>query len=345
MTTKIGGHLRNPDHGGPGLEVTREKSGIVKRAFCDGDLEGIRNEARMLKELRGTGFAPELLEEGDDYIRQEDLGESQPVQDGEALRYNAVRLLWTLRQHRVRHGDLTGGNIIIKGDRPIAIDFQQSNFFDEPPMDKRKLSDAYYLWRSVQQPAKEHPTPDTPRVMRRWLAVMGAMGGLSLRDSMAGKTLLDLGCFQGDFCAMAAANGMFAIGIDRGGFRQGENSMEIAEELWADMVKAGPLQFYQRDIIERADFSCDAVLLFSTWAYICNEYGKEKAFDLLDRIVSQCGILFFETQLAGDGPGPDFLVTDDDVGNMLGQFGTPQPLVTIPVTDRPAERTVWKVTK
>lgn len=344
MTTVIGGHRKQPTNDGPGLDVIRETRGIVKRAYTEGDLIGIRNEARMLKELRGTGFAPELLEEGDDYIVQEDLGESQPVRDGEVLRQNATRLLWTLRQHRIRHGDLTGGNIIIKGDRPIAIDFQQSHFFDEPAQDKRKLSDSYFLWRVIQSISAElHPTPDSPRIIRRWMAVLGSLGGLTLGSPLEGKTLLDLGCFQGDFCAMAAAEGMLATGVDRGGFRQGEDSINLALSLWAD--REDVVNFEHLDILDVDSFRYDAVLLFSTWAYIHNEYGKEKAFDLLDRIVAQCGTFFFETQLAGDGPGPDFLVTDDDVGNMLGQFGTPQPLVTIPVTGRPAERTVWKVSR
>lgn len=343
----IGGHRKQPTNDGPGLDVIRETRGIVKRAYTEGDLTGIRNEARMLKELRGTGFAPELLEEGDDYIVQEDLGESQPVHDGEVLRQNATRLLWTLRQHRIRHGDLTGGNIIIKGDRPIAIDFQQSHFFDEPAQDKRKLSDSYFLWRVIQSlPSELHPTPDSPRVIRRWMAVLGSLGGLTLGSPLEGKTLLDLGCFQGDFCAMAAAEGMEdAVGVDRGGFRQGEDSIARGRSLWNKMGATGKLRLFVRDILDWPGFNYDAVLLFSTWAYIHNEYGKEKAFDLLDRIVAQCGTFFFETQLAGDGPGPDFLVTDDDVGNMLGQFGTPQPLVTIPVTGRPAERTVWKVSR
>ncbi len=48
---------------------------------------------------------------------------------------------------------------------------------------------------------------------------------------------------------------------------------------------------------------------------------------------------------AGDGPGPKHLVTDDDVGNMLGQWGNPKPCITIPVVGRPASRTVWMVRK
>lgn len=159
---------------------------------------------------------------------------------------------------------------------------------------------------------------------------------------------------------MAAADGMWAGGVDTGGFNTEINSIAEARTLWSDM--SAPLDghaaweranyrpgclFWQANIMDFTfeNFDLDVILLFSTWAYIYNDYGRERAFQLLADIVKSCGILFFETQLAGDGPGPDFLVTDDDVANMLGQFGTPQPLATIPVTGRPASRTVWRVSR
>ena len=331
----IGGHQ--------GLDVIKENGAITKHAHNTPNIEGIHNEARMLRKLSGTGFAPELLEEGGDYIIQEDLGESQPVESGEVLRRNAVWLLWTLRQHRISHGDLTNVNTIIKDDRPVAIDFQQSRFFDEEMPDKRKCSDSYYLWRTIAGvPARQHP-PDCPRVIRRWYAVLGALEGFALGNPLEGMSLLDLGCFHGDFCAMAAAEGMVAHGIDQGGFRSGEDSIAEANIAWADM--AGKVRFSKQNILDCDNFHYDAVLLFSTWAYIYRDFGREQAFMLLERIMAECGTLFFETQLNGDGPGLDFLVTDDDVASMLGRFGTLQLLVTIPVTGRPASRAVWKVTK
>ncbi len=345
----IGGH-RASSGVGPGVHVFRMGNGVIrKEAHTPEDVLGLRNEARLLRILGGTGIAPKMFDEGDDWITQEDLGESESVQDGENFRRNAAHTLWTLREHKIRHGDLTGVNVIIKDDWPRLIDFAQSNLFDEPIPDKRKLSDSYYLWRTVSSfPSVEHPTPDTPRVIRRWLAVLGALEGLRPDNPLVGKTLLDLGCFQGDFCAMAAADGMVATGVDSGGFQSGENSIQRAIDLW-DGMRVGTLVrgcfFYQQNIMDWTQFGYDAVFLFSTWAYILNDYGRDAAFALLDRIVKSCGVLFFETQLAGDGPGPDFLVTDDDVANMLGQFGSPQPLVTIPVAGRPASRTVWQVKK
>lgn len=357
-STLIGGHQRQPTQDGPGVHVFREDGGVVvKKAYTLPDVDGLRNEARFLRELEGTGVAPRLYtcqvapSEGCLYaISQEDLGESQPVQNGEDFRRHMARLLWTLHKHGVRHGDATSGNIIIRDDKPMLVDFQQSNYYSEGPPQKRPLADSYFLWRFVAgTPAIEHPVADTPRVVRRWLAVLGELGGLAPNNPLQGKTLLDLGCFQGDFCAMAAADGMWAHGVDTGGFNSEIDSIREANRLWGPMggIPRGQpgCSFQKTNLVTRPRFDHDVVLLFSTWPYIVRDYGRQVALDLLQSIMSECGVLFFETQLAGDGPGPDFLVTDDDVANMLGEFGTPQPLVTIPVTGRAASRTVWKVIK
>ncbi len=347
---EIGGHLMRPDNAIPGLTVFRETLGdgstrIVKEAFGPNDLEGLHNEAKMLTLMSGTGFAPELLEEHEDYIIQEDLGEHHhEAKDGELLRHNSVKFLHTIRSKGINHGDLTGVNVFFRDNSPVAIDWQQSHMMDEKnPNPKRSLNDSYFFWRTMQSfPTKDHPTPDTPRVLRRWMAVMGGLKGWGHGLPLKGKTFLDLGCFQGDFCALAGLEGMNAVGVDQGGFRQGEDSVAIGNGLWDYMNN---VNLVNHNILDWVDFGHDAVMMFSTWPYIFNDYGLEVAYDLLKKIIDQCGILFFETQLAGDGPGPKHLVTDDDVANMLGQWGDPEPLVTIPVTGRPASRTVWKVTQ
>ena len=350
---EIGGHQERPDNAVPGVIVYRDasNSAIVKQAYNEADADALRNEMRFLHALKGRGVAPEpigmcipsdtpnvLVE-----TRQEDLGinEEEP-QDGELFRQSCVNLLWELRQANIRHGDLTGANIIVRGSRVWAIDFQQSHFFNEPAPEKRTLADSYYLWRYCSRvKSKAHPHPDTPRVARRWAQVQGELGGNAQGNPLAHKTFLDLGCFQGDFVAMAAAEGMEATGVDKGGFRTGENSIEIGNQLFGYMVPNFNLM--QADIGKWMRYEYNVVMMFSTWAYYVIDYGLDAAHALLARIMSQCGVLFFETQLAGDGPGPKHLVTDDDVGNMLGAFGNPKPCITIPVVGRPASRTVWMV--
>ncbi len=348
MKEAIGGH-RQPNNGESpgslGLEVYRTEKGILKEAHCEADIVGLANEARMLRFLEGDNVAPAVLDQGEDWLLQEDLGKNQVVQDGEAFRRNAIRLLWTLRERNISHADLTGVNLIIRNDQPIAIDFQQSHLFTEERWPgQRTLCDAYYLWRFIAgTPSVQHPTPDTPRIARRWNNILASLTGHSWKHDLVGKTFIDFGCFQGDFVAMAACEGMNAHGIDQGGFRQGENSIEIARELWDYM--GGPVRFTQMNIMDwpQLGLPADVGMMFSTWPYIVQERGREAAENLLGQIIEACGVFFFETQLKGDGPGPDFLLDDADVANMLGQWGKVEDICTISVTGRPASRTVWRV--
>ena len=148
----IGGH--------PGLIVSRTPGGVLKRCYkVDHEwdqinLSGLRNEARMLKKLSGTGFAPELKEEefgqeGSEYILIEDLGDSEPVTDSAVFGRNAFLFLMALEEHDIRHGDLTSPNVIIKSNKPMAIDFAESTFLSEARCSKRPESDAYLLGQFV----------------------------------------------------------------------------------------------------------------------------------------------------------------------------------------------------
>ena len=87
-------------------------------------------------------------------------------------------------------------------------------------------------------------------------------------------------------------------------------------------------------------------LLLSVWPYLTDWYGKREAIELLEAIKAKCEILFFETQLHGDGPGPEELVTDNDVVEMLANIPgvvKVEEIVTIPVAGRDAARTVFMV--
>lgn len=342
----IGGHQ--------GLTVYRTPEGI--RKVVEGDvlreenLAGLHNEARLLRVLSGMRIAPALFDEAPTWILEEDLQRPSLqqlvetgalVQNGERFRRNCTKLLAMMRKARVRHGDLTAPNIIIDAeDRPIAVDWQQSHLYDEPMQDKHHFSDSYLLWRAaVQVGSVSEPTPDTPRVIRRWLMVLADLGGTVGITEVEGRRLLDLGCFQGDFCGMAAAEGMIATGVDQGGFNPEVDSIEVARELWPDCT------FVRANITELSDYSADAVLLFSTWVYVLRDHGRAVADALIANIVRQTDRLYFETQLFGDGPGADFHQTDADVRNYLAQFGRVEALGSVPVTGRNAYRTVWRLSK
>lgn len=348
MRIDIGGHegmrvLRGPD----GITKLAEHRDLAAPYTVEGNIASLLNEAKFLRVMSGSGWTPEILEVGDDYIVQTDVGETQLVQDVEMLRRNCIRMLYAIRQRRVRHGDITSANIIVRGDVPKAIDWQEAHFIGESAPQKQPWTDSELLFRSLS----EWTGTDTPgeydisRTSRRWRAVLGALGAdTDLGLPLKGKTLLDLGCFQGDFCAAAATEGMRATGVDRGGFRSGEDSVAIGQGLWGLNSPWPEIQLVHMDITEIEAFDYDVVLLFSTWSYIAQEYGRKAAEALLERIMSQCGVLFFENQVHGDGPGPDFLRSDDDIAELLSRYGDVTKLVTIPVWGRPAERSVWGIT-
>jgi hypothetical protein len=351
MTTNIEEHIG----GHEGMRVYRGNGVITKRAehrelpapyTVEGNIASLLNEARFLQVMAGSGWTPEILKVGADYIVQTDVGETQLVQDVEMFRRNCIRMLYEVRKRRVRHGDLTSSNIIVRGEVPWLVDWQEAHFIGEPAPQKQPTSDSALLFRGLSQwkgtnPAGEY---DISRTSRRWRAVLGALGAnTDLELPLKGKTLLDLGSFQGDFCALAATEGMTATGVDRGGFRSGEDSVEIGRGLWGLMERWPEIQLFHLDITKCPSFKFDVVLLFSTWPYIVQEYGRTAAEELLGRIVSQCGVLFFECQLYGDGPGPEFLGSDDDIEALLGRFGEVEKLVTIPVWGRSASRSVWGV--
>jgi len=334
--------------GRPGLEVWRATDGILKIGGWEmerNNIAGLQNEARMLRLMEGTGFAPRLLGEprlldgewrhdGRFATLQEDVGPTLKngaiVKDPVRFRRNCIYLLQALRSRGIRHGDLTTTNLALReGDVAVALDWQESRLFDEPGEDKQPHSDSYLLWQRLAEAGL-----DEGRIMRRWMAVLADLGGDVGTEKLKGKRLLDLGCFQGDFCGLAAAEGMEATGFDADAV-----SIAVARGLW------GKVASFECADVTNVSYGADAVLLFSTWPYVLRNHGPAIAERLLREILAQADRLYFETQLAGDGPGPDFLATDEDVGNYLARFGTARSLVSIPVAGRAASRTVWMVTR
>ena len=357
--TRIGGHrgLDVNRIAGPGHQTGAtiiEKVALHEKGN-QGDLIGvdlydlnetaIHNEAMMLDIMMNSGFTPKLIDIDHGVLLESDVGTNEPATDPELWRQNLVKMLATIRSRGLRHGDLKGSNIVTRNNWPWAIDWQEGHHLGDIPPQKNPFTDSYLLMQHIEGTPDAKDQIDVPRVGRRWRTVLGALGAIAnLNLPLKGKTFLDLGCFQGDFVALAAAEGMRAHGIDSGGFRSGENSIQIGKALWKDFP-FGEVSLHQADIIHFTNFECDVVMMFSTLPYIVQQHGWPVADALLERIIRGAGVFFFETQLAGDGPGLDLLKHDDDVYDMLKSVGaqTVIPLGTIPVTNRPASRTVWKV--
>lgn len=353
---RIGGHR--------GLDVIRKAADpgtvIIKQALHElgnqGVLVGVdlyglnetavHNEAVMLDEMLDSGYTPTLIDIHEGMIIQSDVGMMDSARDMEAWRRNCVRMLATIRSRGLRHGDLRGTNIITVDDWPWVVDWQESHYIGDVPPQKQPWTDSNLLMQHIEGTPGPNGQFDTPRVARRWRCLLDSLGAstnftLPLKD----KLFLDLGCFQGDFVALAAAEGMHAVGIDRGGFRTGEDSIEIGTRLWAGFPY-GTIDLRSADLLDVSNiYNSDVVVMFSTWAYVVKDYGRRQADDLLRAIIAAAGVFFFETQLAGDGPGPDFLPDNAAVATMLTGCGATmaKPIATFPVTGRPAHRTVWRV--
>ncbi len=351
----IGGH-RNPTGEYEALTVVRRRSGdewdgVYKIAHDDHNVAALNNDGNFLDQMEGSGFTPIVLSKGASWQRHEDLGESdEHPHDGEAFRHNMIHLLWELRRRGIRHGDLTSANIILDDDWPFAIDFAEAHMIGQKAPQKSPFSDTHLILRTLKDWPDDSGVADTPRIARRWAAVTGDCAPASdLTLPLLGKRFLDLGCYLGDHVALAACEGMDAYGIDAGGFRTGENSIDIGRELWSFMEEEeqfpGRVTLNQRDIMDLNTFTHDIVLMFSTWSYLVRDYDLAKARAKLAEIIDDCGTLYFENQLFGDGPGPAIFQTDDDIVTLLVQCGAGEvrKLSTIPVWGRPASRTVFAV--
>lgn len=271
----------------------------------------IRRELRFLRELAESGYVPAVLGAGSDWLELEAIT-TEPVTDPGAFLVHCCAALRALREHGIIHGDLTRHNIRVRDNRPYLIDFAQSRSTKERRKDKRPEGDAYWMWQSYIE-----LSGDGSRYARRWLAIRDS---LMLADC---RSILDLGCYRGDMALMAQAEGFAVTGLERD-----ENVAFIAPGL------------AHGDMLER-QWSADGIFLLSVFPYLV----QQREWDYLATWIGalRCRRLYFESQLAGDGPGPAEFTDEGAVMAYLAQFGTVRPLVTIELTDRPARRTVFEV--
>ena len=335
----------------------RTDEGILTTVYQQGDearyqqvYKAIHNAAEKLRLLDGSGFTPRLLDEKPQSILQEDLGQKDnsvterwSVEDWIDFRRALIRCLITMRQKHIRNGDLNGNsNIWIKKKKPYLIDWWDSHFTWEKPPQKGGggMTDAYWITASLNRWSLNKDLCDANRCSRRWGAIHGALiGTFNCSLPMEGKTLLDVGCFQGDFSAWAAAENMIVTGIDTGEFRSGENSIDIAKSLWKDIPN---LEFIQSDVMDWQTFKYDVILFMDTFSHLVKYLGKEAPTRLLNRMVNEAGCVFFETQMDGDRTGVEWLKTKDDIIALVPN-ALFKEVATLPEHGIP--RTLWKITK
>ena len=234
-------------HNAKCMKCYRTPRGIVTVAVPEGDkarydqvYKAIHNAAEKMKILDGSGFTPRLIQERRQSILQEDIGnkddegtEGWTVEDWIDFRRAVIRCLITLRHHHIRNGDLNGNsNVWIRNKKPFIIDWWDSHFtWEDHNKGDPGMTDAYWLTANFNRWDKDINLCDANRCSRRWGAIHGALiGTFDCSLPMEGKTLLDVGCFQGDFAAWAAAENMKVTGIDTGDFSREENTIDTARD-------------------------------------------------------------------------------------------------------------------
>lgn len=332
---RIGGH--------DGMTVYRTAGGIVKQADNDAEWEGLLREWEMLKLMNGA-FAPEQTggNEVERFTIQEDCGDALSLVppatlEPDWLMREFIGMVTYMRGKDLRHGDLTPPNISALRGSVYALDWMESHFLNEPAPPKRTTSDSWQLMKTYSE-----LTQDPRRIARRWSAILQDLGAAGLEDlPLSGKTFVDLGCFEGWFPALAAAELMEALGVDMNGA-----SIRTAREIFP-----GPI-FYEIDIepwvakwMHELGRRWDVVTMLSTWPYLVQQGTWEHALETLRTVISQSDVLYFETQIAGDGPGPEHLKSKLDVAKLLTDAGAEQltPILDIEIEGRNATRTLWSV--
>lgn len=317
---------------------------ILKTAKNDTGMQHLSNETAYLAMMATSGYVSKVLdylgtEEAPTSIFLEDLGDTEPVTDNDVALTHAIHLLGHLHQRGIWHGDLTAPNIIIRDNKPHAIDFGESMFLDAAKMNvhpKRPEPDWFHLLQAIQRHG------DPRRIIRRWLAMRDTFG---VGHTMEGTSLIDFGCNEGYMVALAAADGAKAQGWD---FDQ--IVCANARTRWAELPMAVDqfhLTFMHQNIehIKRHEGRYNIALCLSVYPYLIQQLGEEESRWVLAKMVSSYDMVFFEAQSAGDGPGPAFWPNQNAVGEYLTVFGHVEEVCRLKIAGRDSERVTWKVTK
>lgn len=316
------------------MEIAKRELGtLYKRPKTKQEVTFLRRHHQCLRLLEGYQVAPTSMLNLDirywigDMWPEEDLGTSQAITIENEVEFarGCVRLLNTLHSAGIYHDDLTRHNIVVRGNRPYAVDFHESRLFGETTAPKRPEGDAYWLWHAASE-----LSPDTTRRIRRWRAI---------REYLVPDTsFVDFGTAMGDFLAMAEVEN---IGLKVLGY---ENNYQ---ENWTGRYQHQNI--VNADITKLAIYECHTALFMSVYPHIVAKDGQV-AVTTLKNIIVGSKQAFVEFQLAGDGIGEVTGFRDDnEVLALLATVchGLPKridPIVTIPVHGRePYTRTVWRI--
>ena len=142
------------------------------------------------------------------------------------------------------------------------------------------------------------------------------------------KIILDLGCGKGDILTFAAEAGAYSAGVDndRSNIDYIKSTYPEIEAIYEDIDRL--LAWPQSDI----------VICFSVLPYL------PRPEHTLQWINIHSEVSLIECQYAGDGPGFDFLKTNDDMEKWLlsaGQFSEVKAIGYTLVEGRDKRRYIW----
>lgn len=311
--------------------VLTDSSTVIKTAHDHEQYAKLRNAVRFHRLLGPLGIAPQLLADNDSNIEleyiQDSTDKSNQAHFEDNLRRNAIKLLLNLKKYNVYHTDLTEYNYIPQEYRLCPIDWSEARFGWENAPNKRQGMDADWLYPSLL-----HHITDHNRIVRKWIAVRE-----HIKHLRGYGRVLDLGCLYGDISAMASTEGFDVIAIDNGAFDTEWDKVAFS------YFKHGP-SFIKCDMFEWDDYKYDVVCCLSSWSHFVKQNSYDVGVSLLDNILQECGVLFFENHLKGDGPG--VIESERDHIELFKKLGaTATPITTISVGGRPFSRTVYKVIK
>lgn len=308
----------------PGMLVTKtDRHTVIKKARDAISRRGIHNSWRLLQAMSGTGYAPEPIRLEDDEIEFEFIDAQTEPLEGELLRENAIRCIFELRRRHICHLDAGGSNVIFRNNAPVLIDWDQSCFSWEKKPQKIPPVDTVMLYSVI----KWHI--DIYHVLERYRWVQRAT-----MPWWGWGTLLDIGTYRGDFCALAQSDFLQSHGIDIDSFDTG--GIQKAIERW------GPYgcTFEKRDVLDVDTFDYNIVLFFSTFHHLVKQHGLSCGLDLLRKLVKDCDLLLFETEVYFEGM--EDIPSNAALGELLSTFGAVSELGrhTGPLGQ---ERVVWSV--
>lgn len=157
---------------------------------------------------------------------------------------------------------------------------------------------------------------------------------ISQHVDFEGKTVLDLGCGYGDLLWRTRAAGATSVGVEidynaRSAICRHAESVSVAAPLWNNL--------HHLDYLEDMDRRWDIAICFSVLPYLIDPTAT------LHWIHQHSTQALIECQLAGDGPGFDWLKSPQDLRRWLDSIGwqSVERIGETVVKDRGAKRGIW----